>query len=177
MRKLTKTILVSSLALVALMILFTDYLNIPTQFNNSSSEVNPVRVQSFQLDSEEISKGKVSYTSPRYEKPVVFSLKEMRHWDSRYKRMVEDWFKHIHERLCEGLPEDCSNPDTMSYAVIINLKQLKVYLSAGVAVIEDRRGEKGLRQYHRSNLIDLDSDVYVGLMFEEVEKSFEPQER
>ena len=63
----------------------------------------------------------------------------------------------------------------MPYAVIVNLRQLKVYLSAGVVVIEDRRGEKGPRLYHRSRLMDLDRDVYVGLMFEEVEKSFESQ--
>ncbi len=133
---------------------------------------HPVSVQPLQLDSEEISNGEVSYTSPRYEKPVTFSLKEMRLWDSRCKKMVEDWFAHIHERLCEGLPEDCSKPDKMSDAVTIDFKQLKVYLSAGVVIIEDRRGEKGLRLYHRSRLIDLDRNVYVGLMFEEVEKSF-----
>ena len=132
----------------------------------------PVCIQPFQLSGEEISNGEVSYTSPRFEKPVAFSLKEMRLWDSRCKRMVEDWFAHIHERLCEGLPEDCSKPDKMSDAVTIDFKQLKVYLSAGVVIIEDRRGEKGLRLYHRSRLIDLDRNVYVGLMFEEVEKSF-----
>ena len=137
---------------------------------------HPVSVQPLQLDSEEISNGEVSYTSPRYEKPVTFSLKEMRLWDSRCKKMVEDWFAHIHERLCEGLPEGCSKPDKMPYAVIVNLRQLKVYLSAGVVVIEDRRGEKGPRLYHRSRLMDLDRDVYVGLMFEEVEKSFESHE-
>ena len=136
----------------------------------------PVSIQPFQLSSEEISNGEVSYTSPRYEKPVTFSLKEMRLWDSRCKKMVEDWFAHIHERLCEGLPEGCSKPDKMPYAVIVNLRQLKVYLSAGVVVIEDRRGEKGPRLYHRSRLMDLDRDVYVGLMFEEVEKSFESHE-
>lgn len=137
---------------------------------------HPVSVQPLQSDSEEISNGEVSYTSPRYEKPVTFSLKEMRLWDSRCKKMVEDWFAHIHERLCEGLPEGCSKPDKMPYAVIVNLRQLKVYLSAGVVVIEDRRGEKGPRLYHRSRLMDLDRDVYVGLMFEEVEKSFESHE-
>ena len=137
---------------------------------------HPVSVQPLQLDSEEISNGEVSYTSPRFEKPIAFSLKEMRLWDSRCKRMVEDWFAHIHERLCEGLPEDCSRPDKMSDAVIIDLKQLKVYLSAGVVIIEDRRSEKGPRLYHRSRLMDLDRDVYVGLMFEEVEKSFESHE-
>ena len=136
---------------------------------------HPVSVQPFQLDGEEISNGEVSYTSPRYEKPVTFSLKEMRLWDSRCKKMVEDWFAHIHERLCEGLPEGFSKPDKMPYAVIVDLRQLKVYLSAGVVVIEDRRGEKGPRLYHRSRLMDLDRDVYVGLMFEEVEKSFESQ--
>ena len=135
----------------------------------------PVSIQPFQMSDEEISSGEVSYTSPRFEKPIAFSLKEMRLWDSRYKRMVEDWFAHIHERLCEGLPEDCSRPDKMSDAVIIDLKQLKVYLSAGVVIIEDRRGEKGLRLYHRSRLIDLDRNVYVGLMFEEVEKSLKFQ--
>ena len=137
---------------------------------------HPVSVQPLQLDSEEISNGEVSYTSPRFEKPIAFSLKEMRLWDSRCKRMVEDWFAHIHERLCEGLPEDCSRQDKMSDAVIIDLKQLKVYLSAGVVIIEDRRSEKGPRLYHRSRLMDLDRDVYVGLMFEEVEKSFESHE-
>ena len=137
---------------------------------------NPVSVKPFHLDGEEISNGEVSYTSPRYEKPVTFSLKEMRLWDSRCKRMVEDWFAHIHERLYEGLPEDCSEPDKVSHAVIIDLKQLKVYLSAGVVVIEDRRDEKGPRLYHRSRLMDLDRVVYVGLMFEEVEKSFDFQE-
>ena len=90
--------------------------------------------------------------------------------------MVEDWFAHIHERLCEGLPEDCSRPDKMSDAVIIDLKQLKVYLSAGVVIIEDRRSEKDLRLYHRSRLIDLDRNVYAELIFEEVEKSFKFQD-
>ena len=136
----------------------------------------PVSIQPFQLSGEEISNGEVSYTSPRFEKPIAFSLKEMRLWDSRCKRMVEDWFAHIHERLCEGLPEDCSRPDKMSDAVIIDLKQLKVYLSAGVVIIEDRRSEKDLRLYHRSRLIDLDRNVYAELIFEEVEKSFNFQD-
>ena len=136
----------------------------------------PVSIQPFQLSGEEISNGEVSYTSPRFEKPIAFSLKEMRLWDSRCKRMVEDWFAHIHERLCEGLPEDCSRPDKMSDAVIIDLKQLKVYLSAGVVIIEDRRSEKDLRLYHRSRLIDLDRNVYAELIFEEVEKSFKFQD-
>ena len=138
---------------------------------------HPVSVQPLQLDSEEISNGEVSYTSPRYEKPVTFSLKEMRLWDSRCKKMVEDWFAHIHERLCEGLPEGCSKPDKMPYAVIVNLRQLKVYLSAGVVVIEDRREERAPRVYHRSRLIDLDRDVWVSLMFEEGEKYLKLLER
>ena len=137
----------------------------------------PVSVQPFQLDSEGISNGMVSYSSPRYEKPVVFSLKEMKHWDSRCKRMVEEWVTHVHERLYEGFPEDCNDPSKMSYAVIIDLKQLKVYVSAGVVVIEDRREERAPRVYHRSRLIDLDRDVWVSLMFEEGEKYLKLLER
>ena len=137
----------------------------------------PVSVQPFPLDGEGISNGKVLYSSPRFEIPVVFSLKEMKHWDSRCKKMVEEWVTHAHERLYEGFPEDCSDPSKMSHAVIIDLKQLKAYLSAGVVVIEDKRGEKGPRVYHRSNLIDLDRDVWVSLMFEEGEKYLELLER